>query len=624
MAKVNYGKLFNYRGCTNIHCQGQDVLLEGGREFPQSGSMYSNGQNGTGKDASASISVSVAKALLHSCTPLGENLLLSGATGCVAYDETQHRAVAEIHNPAGNGYDEKVDICIYSDISGAIQAGSIVNGTLEQYKLDERCGTVVLLAMLPSLFHDTELLSISAALKGVFGGSTTPSSDFEEEARYIATASDNIYFRVKNGQVKLQLPASGNLSMPNQAALDSGIYAVNSKMQIFGNKDFEFFVSTATSNAAGTTKFDMKMEDFLKNYQMSPKRTLSRQEKLLVPKLEPWVKIEQTAVRVCNSIVKSTERNRPKRNVLLRGPAGTGKTKLCDIIAAGLGLPRTHITCDAGMELFNIVGTILPATDGVADMTPEELADAMDLPTIDDIVFDMGASYRKLAGLTVSEPLPEGLTQMEVIELLFSKQMEYIQSIVCKGQQGKDFVYVPSELIKAVKYGWLCEVQEPTVIIQPGVLPGLNSLLEGGSISLPTGEIVERHPDSVIVFTTNTDYEGCRKLNESVLDRFPIKMDVDLPSDGELIERAMSVTGCTDKAIVNTALQIMDEIRTYLFGEGESTANVGPRTLYDWIEEAMTENGDLRVAAEITLLPSVSEDREIREHVRDYILPMYT
>ena len=59
--------------------------------------------------------------------------------------------------------------------------------------------------------------------------------------------------------------------------------------------------------------------------------------------------------------------------------------------------------------------------------------------------------------------------------------------------------------------------------MQPGVLVGLNSLLEqSGSITLPTGEIIQRHPDTVVIVTTNVSYEGCRGLNRatrSVLKR---------------------------------------------------------------------------------------------------------
>mgnify|MGYP000305581774 CR=1 FL=1 len=63
-----------------------------------------------------------------------------------------------------------------------------------------------------------------------------------------------------------------------------------------------------------------------------------------------------------------------------------------------------------------------------------------------------------------------------------------------------------------------------------GVLVGLNSLLEqGGSITLPTGEVIHRHPDAVVVVTTNVSYEGCRGVNQSVLDRMNLTQTLNCP-----------------------------------------------------------------------------------------------
>ena len=56
------------------------------------------------------------------------------------------------------------------------------------------------------------------------------------------------------------------------------------------------------------------------------------------------------------------------------------------------------------------------------------------------------------------------------------------------------------------------------MISNPGVLVGLNSLLDTcGAVTLPTGERIERHPDTIVIVTTNIGYEGCRSLNQSIL-----------------------------------------------------------------------------------------------------------
>ena len=119
-------------------------------------------------------------------------------------------------------------------------------------------------------------------------------------------------------------------------------------------------------------------------------------------------------------------------------------------------------------------------------------------------------------------------------------------------EKGPSYTYVETDFIRALKYGYVCEVQEPTVIMQPGVLVGLNSLLEQtGSITLPTGEVIRRHPDAVVIVTTNIAYEGCRGLNQSVTDRMSLAQDIELPSPEVMAQRAMHVTGCDDEILVS-------------------------------------------------------------------------
>lgn len=41
--------------------------------------------------------------------------------------------------------------------------------------------------------------------------------------------------------------------------------------------------------------------------------------------------------------------------------------------------------------------------------------------------------------------------------------------------------------------------------------------------------MIHRHPDAVVVVTTNVSYEGCRGVNQSVLDRMNLTQDIELP-----------------------------------------------------------------------------------------------
>src|SRR5699024_6934925 len=109
--------------------------------------------------------------------------------------------------------------------------------------------------------------------------------------------------------------------------------------------------------------------------------------------------------------------------------------------------------------------------------------------------------------------------------------------------------------------GYVLELQEPTCIANPAVLVGLNGLLDQcKSITLPTGETVERHPDTVIVITTNVDYAGCRGMNQSIISRMNLVIDLDEPDEQTLVKRVMGITGCKDKSAVTKMAQIVHKI----------------------------------------------------------------
>lgn len=123
--------------------------------------------------------------------------------------------------------------------------------------------------------------------------------------------------------------------------------------------------------------------------------------------------------------------------------------------------------------------------------------------------------------------------------------------------EGVTYKYYPSEIVRAYENGWLLEIQEPTVIRDAAVLMSLNSALEpDGSINLPT-RIVHRHPDFIVVITTNRGYNGCRPLNEALRDRVQHSEKMDLPPVEVMTERAAAKTGCTDEGLLMTFARII-------------------------------------------------------------------
>ncbi len=114
-----------------------------------------------------------------------------------------------------------------------------------------------------------------------------------------------------------------------------------------------------------------------------------------------------------------------------------------------------------------------------------------------------------------------------------------------------EYIYYPSEMVRAYENGWFLEIQEPTVIRDAAVLMALNSALEpDGSLNLPT-RIVHRHLDFITVITTNRGYNGYRPLNEALRDRVQHAEKIDLPSRAVMMERAEAKTGYKSENVLS-------------------------------------------------------------------------
>ena len=185
---------------------------------------------------------------------------------------------------------------------------------------------------------------------------------------------------------------------------------------------------------------------------------------------------------------------------------------------------------------------------------------------------------------------------------------------------GQTYTYVETDFIKALKNGYVIEVQEPSTIMQPGVLVGLNSLLEQeGSVTLPTGEIIQRHPDAVVVVTTNVSYEGCRNMNQSVVDRMSLVKDIELPSPEVMVQRAMAVTGATDEYQVSQMVRVVNDMADYCRKNSITDGACGMRSLIDWV--ISTEiSGDPYTSAMYTVVSKATADEEDREALISTVL----
>ena len=107
-------------------------------------------------------------------------------------------------------------------------------------------------------------------------------------------------------------------------------------------------------------------------------------------------------------------------------------------------------------------------------------------------------------------------------------------------------------------------------------------------------------------------------MNQSVLSRFQIKMDIHAPEDTILAERLRSMTGCPKSVRIPQILKayhaVLNTLKTLYLTDG----SVDLRTLADWISSYMI-TGSYMESAEMTIIPSATADEEGINKVREVI-----
>lgn len=554
-------------------------------------------------------------------------------TGEGAVGTIDHRTVAEYKSSAGP---DMYHLVVFDSGSGNIMASIYDNNTetIENYKLHQSSqdGAAVMMAMMPLLLKDDEF---DENFQTYFDQRSAGYPDMKKATDAMAILCDNAYRRIKDdtcpAHIKVTLDKSGNVLRVSQGHLLSGVYTPTSVLA------GEFTILAKTGKATvSAAKAAIDHRDFVGKYQLTGGRKLSILEESLVPKLEDWYIIPDQVANICKHAQITTGKPMQMRNFLLRGPAGTGKTQSAMAIAAGLHLPYMKYTCSASTEVFDFVGMVFPNTDSVSTGDAEldkqlemlqamgginfaNVAKLMNLPDLDDMDFDPAGTFQSLTGVK-----NEDATSRDCMAVVMDMVTEKIKALTKPAEKestsGQTYTYVETDFIKALKNGYVVEIQEPTVITQPGVLVGLNSLLEQtGSITLPTGEVIQRHPDTVVVVTTNITYEGCRGLNQSVVDRMSLVEDIELPDPDVMAQRAMAVTGATDEYQVSQMVQVVNDMSEYMRKNGITDGSCGMRSLIDWINSTEI-TGDPYRSALCTIISKATSDPEDRETLKTAIL----
>lgn len=549
----------------------------------------------TGGKTSSTISPSVVEAVeawwhMKNETDPGE---IPGGVGTLP-----GATVAELRTPDGKihlvvkGNDGKLQGAISDSFTGTLAPYSL--GTKEDFD-----ATAIILALMPELMDNDEF---STAYKQY--EENVMNGDLPVEA--LAMMSDNAYRRLLDpgliASVTVNL-ASVNLTRLKKQQLESGMFKPDT---VLAGSTENFGGSSDTGEAA---KVLVETNDFVGKYKFRS-RDLTEAEEKLVPTLPDWYVVSKNAITICQHAAATLE-GFLMRNFLMRGPAGTGKTEDARACAAGVSLPYISETCNPATEIFDMIGQVVPETGDMSDVPNGKLSFSWD-----DLLFAPEMVYENVTGQTGTEK------NVELFATALAKQMGATAKPAVTGAK---FRYVESGLVKALKYGWVCEIREPSVITNQGVLVGLNSILEqNGEIVMPvTGERFTRHEDAIVIMTTNSDYEGCRNMNQSVVDRMDLVLDVMEPSKAVMIQRAMSRTGETDDDLVTEMVDIVSAVKEKLRDLGDNSGEAGMRSLISWILSTRVTKNPYQSAL-LTVFAKATTDAGTREMLISQTLDIST
>lgn len=490
----------------------------------------------------------------------------------------------------------EIHVVIFNRVNGKFSAGRFdhPDSSPQIYTVKEsgNTGSALFFALMPIALEEEEFQNYYNKLVSCRNDAYA-NLKLASEAAFILC--DNLYRRIETANVVgdngilISIPGTKNIPQLTALNLKRGVYIPT--QVLFGT--FQILVPQSSES------IEIKNEDFCAKYSFS-ERTFREKEKGMIPELESWYVIPEEVVTICKHIQATTTANQPIRNIMLRGEAGTGKTESAKAIATGLGLPYLFYTCSSNTEIYDLVGQMLPVTNKKENGIRE-------YPSLEDIQMDCSSAYCKLTGI-YDETVEE--------EEVFSELIKAIEKNVrAENTKEPQFEYIESPLITAIKNGYVIEVQEPTVISNPGVLVGLNGLLDRcASITLPTGEKICRHPDTVVIITTNHNYAGCKNLNQSVISRMNVILDIEQPNLDTVIERVMKITGCTETENVTKMARCIEEIKEHCNEVMINDGSCGVRELINWVQSYMV-CGSIMQAARYTILSSVSAEKENRAEI---------
>ena len=525
---------------------------------------------------------------------------------------TDNRYVCEYQRP---GKDIEIAIAHEnSDHEFTFTAGIMDDkGILKEYGEGHR-GMIFTMLMTPYILTDPEAIGFIDELN------TWDISD-DNYGKAMCGLCNHYYYRLKDDKSESPVCYNRHVSKLTYEAFKDldvkQVYCGSSKYTACSTKAADEDTETEEPEHKSCTASELKGI-----YALNPFRSFSKEEEARIPDLGEWYVVPRWAQGIAKRIQSSRKFRKGINNILLYGPSGSGKTEGAQAIAEMLNLPYYSHTCSPDDDKFDIVGQLVPNTHTHSgESSTDDMCKIKDLPSFDDVEYDYEASFEKLFG-----------RKPDKFDSPADAYKELARRMLDKEQDDNDYIYVESELIQAIKHGGLCEIQEANIIKRTAVMEALNPLLATGDnafIKLPTGEIVRRHPDCIIAFTINREYEGCCDIQQAVYSRLNYITHIPEPTVDELVSRTKAQTGFSDPVFLNKMAKTVYEIHEYCREKDISSGVCGSRELIDWAINVLLEAEDTKLpVSETTVIKAalntvIEKAAQNEEDIEDVVMGVF-
>lgn len=275
-----------------------------------------------------------------------------------------------------------------------------------------------------------------------------------------------------------------------------------------------------------------------------------------VPEIDPTYVFDKKQVKK----VLQWLSGRYKKNLLLTGPTGCGKSSIIEQVAARLGIELFRVACHGKLEFPEILGSNQLVNTGAVS-SPEE-----------------DGLLKKAAGAL--KALFKGADEGENL-------LQFLKRVLSGGGVVTKYVYGPAVNAAARYDGGILLLDEGN-FLHPSTMGAFNTVLDNGPLMIAeTGENIWPKPGFRIAFTGNAVddgddmalHKGVQRMNVAMKNRFlAMRCDyMDPVQEAKVIGRTVRLPGHIVSVMVQTAKEARDA-----FKAGVIETVISTRTLVTW------------------------------------------